>query len=202
MKPSTTYDVLDLMDGFVTSAALGAAMELGLFWLLDARSMTRDEVAAELGVPPFRCGYWLEILVELGLVDESSQGYTASATARNAILKAYSRETWALLSEELREGNPVLSDLARLAAHPEPDSTNISMLTGDLLRDGQMKAVSFRSPMWEVTVLREKLVEVARVIGGRRLRACAGARGRHPVGGCALQGRRQSARRRRLRGAH
>ncbi len=37
MKPVTTDDVFDLMDASFTSAALGTALELGLFWLLESR---------------------------------------------------------------------------------------------------------------------------------------------------------------------
>jgi hypothetical protein len=32
MKPETTEDILELMNGNIVSAVLGAAMELGIFW--------------------------------------------------------------------------------------------------------------------------------------------------------------------------
>jgi hypothetical protein len=37
MKPETTEDILELMNGHVFSAVLGAAMELGIFgyWLIN-----------------------------------------------------------------------------------------------------------------------------------------------------------------------
>ena len=41
LKARTTDDVFDLMDAYVTAAALGAAMELGLFWLLDEGPIER-----------------------------------------------------------------------------------------------------------------------------------------------------------------
>lgn len=111
MKPGTTDDVLDLMDAAFTSTALGAAMELGLFWLLRMRPMNAAEIAATLGIPEKRCRYWLQLLSRTGLLDQGTDGYAPSATARAAILDAYSRETWALLAEEARERLPGLRDL-------------------------------------------------------------------------------------------
>ena len=47
MKPRTTQEIFDLMESYVTSAALCAAMELGLFWLIHSRGLiTKDEVRA------------------------------------------------------------------------------------------------------------------------------------------------------------
>lgn len=34
MEPETTEDILELRNGHIVSAALGAALELGVFWLL------------------------------------------------------------------------------------------------------------------------------------------------------------------------
>jgi len=42
MRPSSADDVLDLMDVSFHSAALGAALELGLFWLLDEQPLARS----------------------------------------------------------------------------------------------------------------------------------------------------------------
>jgi predicted TPR repeat methyltransferase len=111
MKPTTTDDVLDLMDASFASAALGAAMELGLFWLLQARTLDAPGVARELGIPPIRCHYWLQLLCSTGLLTKGSHGYEPSATARTAILEVYSRDSWALLAEEARERLPGLCDL-------------------------------------------------------------------------------------------
>ena len=62
MKPTTTDDVFDLLDAYVTSAALGAAMESGLFWLLKEQPLDVAGVARALGIPINRCRYWLQIL--------------------------------------------------------------------------------------------------------------------------------------------
>ena len=111
-KPSTTDDVLDLVDAYITSAALGAALELGLFWLLDSQPLDAAGVAAELGIPTNRCRYWLQLLSDAGLVERGSHGYTPSSTARTAILGAYSQASWSLLAEEARQQLPCVRDLA------------------------------------------------------------------------------------------
>ena len=111
MKPTTTDDVLDLLDASFTSAALGAAMELGLFWLLESRPLDAAGVAQALGIPPIRCGYWLQLLCGAGLIEPSPRGYRPTETARSAILAVYSRDSWALLAEEARERMPGLRDL-------------------------------------------------------------------------------------------
>ena len=86
-------------------------MELGLFWLLEARPMDATEVAERLGIPPSRCHYWLQLLSRARLIEKGVEGYEPSSTARSAILGVYDQETWALLAQEARERLPVLSDL-------------------------------------------------------------------------------------------
>lgn len=112
MKPTTTDAVLDLMDAAFASAALGAALELGLFWWLEARPRDGQEVARALGIPPIRCQYWLQLLCDTGLLEQGPEGYRPSATARTAILGIYSQDSWALLAEEARERLGGLRDLA------------------------------------------------------------------------------------------
>jgi SAM-dependent methyltransferase len=111
MKPTTTDEVLDLVDAHFTAAALGTAMELGLFWLLEDDPRDAAGVARELGIPTGRCSYWLQLLSSAGLVEESSGRYAPSATARTAILAAFSRDTWALLAEEAKTRSSCLRDL-------------------------------------------------------------------------------------------
>jgi len=111
MKPATPDDILDLLDESFDSTALGAAMELGLFWLLDAQSMDAQELALRLDIPRIRCRYWLQLLGRVGLIEKGAQGYEPSSTARSAILDVYAQETWALLAQEARERLPGLIDL-------------------------------------------------------------------------------------------
>ena len=111
MKPKTTNDVLDMLEASVSAAALGTAMELDLFWLLEAQPLDAAGVARTLGIPPIRCGYLLQLLSREGLIEQGSCGYEPSSAARALILDAYSRDTWALLAAEARERLPALCQL-------------------------------------------------------------------------------------------
>ncbi len=111
MKPTTTEEVLAILDAPFTSTAVGAALELGLFWLLDNKPLDLDGVADALKIPKVRCGYWLQLLVDSGLIENSPEGYVPSPTAREAILQVFSPGSWALLAQEAREKLPVLCDL-------------------------------------------------------------------------------------------
>jgi len=111
MKPRTPDEVLDLLDGSTTSAALGSAMELGLFWLLEKQPLDVQGVSRELGIPPVRCRYWLNLLSKAGLIDQNPLGYEPSSTTRTAILEVYSQDSWGLLAAEARERLRSLSDL-------------------------------------------------------------------------------------------
>jgi SAM-dependent methyltransferase len=113
MKPATTDDVLDVMNGYFSSVALGAAMELGLFWLLEEQPLDATGVADRLMIPLKRCRYWLQLLSLIGLIERVADGYAPSLTARSAILAGYSRDSWALLAKEARERYPALCDLSQ-----------------------------------------------------------------------------------------
>jgi predicted transcriptional regulator len=113
MKPVTVDDVFDLLDLHITSAALGTAMELGLFWLLVEQPLDTIEIAHALEIPKNRCQYWLQLLEHTGLVERNAQGYANSPTAQAAILDAYSRETWAFLAGEARERFPAMCNLSK-----------------------------------------------------------------------------------------
>ena len=112
MKPETTEDILELMNGPIYSAVLGTAMELGLFWLLADKPLPAPELAQTLNIPLNRCHYWLQILCKLGLLEESGESYAPSAVAREAILNAQSQDTWAFQAREDRELSLYVRDLA------------------------------------------------------------------------------------------
>ena len=119
--PATADDVLELVDSPVEGAALGAALELGLFWLLEPRPLEAGAVGSALGVPAGRCERWLDLLARAGLVERWPSGWAPTAAARTAILANYGRETWALLAEEARERLAAVVDLpARLRALAPP----------------------------------------------------------------------------------
>ncbi|OGF63148.1 MAG: hypothetical protein A2Y62_07645 [Candidatus Fischerbacteria bacterium RBG_13_37_8] len=118
MKLSTSEDILELLEASVASTALGAAIELGLFWMLDAHPMNVQEISSAIGIPLRRCSYWLQILQALDLIELDSACYKLSSTAQMAILKVYSQDTWALLAAESRERMPVFIHLAHTIKHP------------------------------------------------------------------------------------
>jgi SAM-dependent methyltransferase len=118
MKPETKDDIWDLLKGHFATAALGAALERGLFWVLAKRPMEPAEIGNELSIPENRCRNWLQLLGHMGLVEHTQEGYVPSGTARSAILDAYSQELWAFLAQEERERLPILLDLPRHIGDP------------------------------------------------------------------------------------
>jgi len=112
MKLTTTSDVLNLIRAYITSAALGAALELRLFWRLAEQPQTVDSVAQSLSIPINRCYYWLELLIEVGLLERCGNVYCLSSAGRTGIIEAYSAETWELLAQEARERYPAGINLA------------------------------------------------------------------------------------------
>jgi demethylspheroidene O-methyltransferase len=112
MKPETTEDILELMDDYIVSAALGAAMELGVFWLLAEKPLSAANVAQSLNIPLNRCHNWLQILCKLGLLENNTEGYAPSIIARKAILNVQSQDTWAFQAREDRDTSLFVRDLA------------------------------------------------------------------------------------------
>lgn len=118
MKLETTEDVLELLDGYVVSAALGAAMELGVFWLLAEKPLSAPGVAQSLNIPLNRCHNWLQLLCKLGLLEDSADGYVPSIVAREAILNVQSQDTWAFQAREDRDSSLFVRDLALNISKP------------------------------------------------------------------------------------
>jgi SAM-dependent methyltransferase len=112
LRARTTDDVFDLMESYVTAAALGAAMELGLFWLLEEGLSSVEQIARELHIPNRRCGYWLQVLESTGLIEAGECGYAVSEVGRGAVLDACSRDTWAYLAAEWGDRFPAVLNLA------------------------------------------------------------------------------------------
>ena len=113
MKPSTSDDIFALIDSYGISAAVGVAMETGLFWLLAQQPLAGAEVAQALEIPVNRCCIWLQMLSSSDLLEQTPNGYIPSSTARSAILDTFSQDTWAFLARESRERAPAVQDLAQ-----------------------------------------------------------------------------------------
>lgn len=114
----TTDDIFDLMDSYVAAAALGAAMELGMFWLLEGGPLSAQEIARELQIPYRRCHYWLQVLESTGLIASEETGYALTSTARTAVLEVFSQETWSYLAAEGRGRLPAVLNLANRVREP------------------------------------------------------------------------------------
>lgn len=111
-------DVLTLLRAYLPSAALGAALELGLFWRLSEGPLSVEDLAREWSIPPRRCHIWLEVLASLDLLERRPGGYALSERARREIVETYSRDAWETLALEARERYPAGQDLALHLATP------------------------------------------------------------------------------------
>jgi SAM-dependent methyltransferase len=118
VKPENTEDILEIMNGHIYSAALGAAMELGLFWLLADKPLPASALAQHLDIPLNRCHYWLQILCRLDLLEEGNEGYTPTTNAREAILAKQDQDAWAFLVRENRDRWWYVQDLALNIGRP------------------------------------------------------------------------------------
>ena len=118
MDIKTTQDVENLLRMYHASAAVGTALELGLFWLLAEEPLKTKDISLKYNIPYDRCKYWLALLRELGLLDYQGEKYALSSFARTAILEAYSLETWSFLAQEIREGYPTIFNLPINITHP------------------------------------------------------------------------------------
>src|SRR5512142_2988308 len=118
MKLETTQDILELLNGSISSAAVGAAMELGVFWLLAEKPLSAPDVAQALNIPLNRCHLWLQILCKFGLLENNADGYAPSIIARTAILDTLSQDTWAFQAREDRTSSVFVRDLALNIGQP------------------------------------------------------------------------------------
>ena len=118
MNIENTQDVENLLRMYHASAALGTALELGLFWQLAEKPLETNEISRKYNIPYDRCKYWLALLRELSLLDCQGEKYAPSSLARMVILEAYSLETWSFLAQEIREGYPTIFNLPINITHP------------------------------------------------------------------------------------
>ena len=103
LKIESTEDVKDLLIGNVVSAALGTALELGLFFRLAKKSLDIEAISKIYGISFDSCQSWLELLRGLGFLKKEGDVYFPSVITKSTILKAYSPNTWAFLAQETRE---------------------------------------------------------------------------------------------------
>lgn len=143
-------DVLETLDQPLAGAAVGAALELGLFWLLETESRDAAEVGRALGIPVGRCRAWLRVLAAAGLVEERAGLFAPTAAARTGILARYSAETWRLLAQEARERLDAVRDLPRMlrARHERPSNGRAPYLLQ--LKEDPNRARRFTRMLYEL----------------------------------------------------
>jgi SAM-dependent methyltransferase len=71
-----------------------------------------------LNIPLNRCHYWLQILCNLGLLEDTFEGYAPSTVAREAILNMLSQDTLAFQAREDRDLTLYVRDLALNISKP------------------------------------------------------------------------------------
>lgn len=153
MKLDTTNAILELMDGNVASAAVSAAMELGVFWLLAKEPLSVADVAESLNVPLNRCHHWLQILCKLGLLEPSTGGYAPTNIAREAILNVLGQETWAFQAREHRDSSSLVQDLALNISKPVSTWQTRSPTPSDYfqqIREDPNHAARFTRKLYEI----------------------------------------------------
>src|SRR5690349_582448 len=115
MKPASERDVFDLLNAFLPSVALSAALQLGLFWECP---LTADAAAQRWNIPLRRCQHWLNVLVQWGLLEKQDDTYTVSELTRKVILGEYTRELWGFIAARDHAYYPIGTELAQHIQHP------------------------------------------------------------------------------------
>jgi SAM-dependent methyltransferase len=181
MKPKTTENIFELLDGYVISAVLGTAMELGLFWLLAEKPLTAQAIAQRLNIPLNRCQNWLQLLCQLGLLEDSAHGYVPSTTAQETILDKYSQDAWAFLAREDRFKFSAVRDLALNIRQPRSTWEVQNLTSPDwfgLILENPSEAARFTRMLYEIHIpLAEQLANVLDLQGVKKLLDLGGGSG-------------------------
>jgi 2-hydroxy-4-(methylsulfanyl)butanoate S-methyltransferase len=112
MKLNTKNDVYALMSSATPAAALGAAIETGMVWLLADKPMRAQEIVHTLSIPGKRGYIWLQLLEKIGVLENGPDGYSLSAPAGEAFLESRSRLSWQHLAQDERERSAGVHNLA------------------------------------------------------------------------------------------
>jgi SAM-dependent methyltransferase len=181
LMSTTKEDIFGLLRGYINSAALGTALELGLFWLLDEEPLDTADVAQALGIQEIRCEHWLELLRGMSFLNMVSDKYVPSPDARNGILETLSRETWILLAQEARERLPAVNDLALHILKPISTWTSQGLTAPDYvgqMKDDPERARRFTRMLYEIhQPLAEELASLLDMTGVNRLMDIGGGSG-------------------------
>ncbi len=181
MKPETTEELLELMNGSIYAAVVGTAMERGIFWLLADQPLTVEELAQHFDIPLNRCHYWLQILCKLGLLEASNECYAPATTARAAILNVQSQESWAFQAREDRDLTLYVQDLAMNISKPMSDWQACNLKPADYFKrveEDPIYTAGFTRKLYEIhSCLAEQLANMLDLQGVKRLLDLGGGSG-------------------------
>jgi cyclopropane fatty-acyl-phospholipid synthase-like methyltransferase len=154
---------------------------LGLFWQLDEKPLTAPEISQRLSIPLNRCSVLLQMLCGLGLLDDTADGYAVSALARQTILDAHSRETWAFLAREVRFRLPAVLDLPLNIGKPistwEAQNLRAPFYFKQIVDESDY-AAQFTRMLYEIHIpMAEQLANVLNLTGVNRLLDLGGGSG-------------------------
>ncbi|MFW9905727.1 MAG: methyltransferase [Candidatus Thorarchaeota archaeon] len=181
IKIKTTDDIRTLMKMHLIPAAVATALELHLFWYLNDQAISLEEISRDLEIPLDRCHYWLELLVELGLLKLEDMRYTLTKLSQSAILEAYSSESWSFLAQAAREQYITGNNLSLHISHPK----SVLIAQGEKSHDWFKRiqedlnfARQFTRTLYEIHYsLGEILVQALNMKGVKRLMDLGGGSG-------------------------
>jgi len=181
VKPETTEDILELMNGHIVAAVLGTAIELGVFWLLADKPLSVQSVAQSLNIPLNRCHYWLQILCKLGLLENNTEGYASSTIARETILNVQSQDTWAFQAREDRDLSLYVQDLALKISKPMSAWQAWNLTPADYfqqIEEDPIYTASFTRKLYQIhSLFAEQLANMLDLRGVKRLLDLGGGSG-------------------------
>lgn len=182
MKVRTADDVRGLWSAATSAAALGAAMETGLLWMLEETPRQATEIVCELGIPGNRGYYWLQVLETSGVLDETPLGYTPSQPVREAILQTRSRESWMHLAIDERERVAGVSSLGLYIREPgsilAAQGLPRPVYYVDRMRSSPARAREFTRMLFEVhQALAESVADLLDITGVERVMDLGGNSG-------------------------
>lgn len=85
----TIDDIDNLLHMNIISSAIGSALELGLFPFLQEKPADLSGVSTKFNIHQIRCHRWLNLLIELGLLECENELYILTQTAITTIMKPY-----------------------------------------------------------------------------------------------------------------
>jgi SAM-dependent methyltransferase len=117
-KIQSSEDIEGLLKATTAAAALGAAINTDLLWMIANTPTDADTIVETLNIPGKRGYYWLQYLESLGILEQTEQGYVTSSIARTAILEIHSRKSWKHIVFDEAEKDACVHGLWQFIAEP------------------------------------------------------------------------------------